>query len=197
MSNEFWNLWEGLDIGWAPRQDINKVTEEAVRRIQEETKQAKQVHQQIQQDKQANNKLANFLSFLLNTIKDDKLISLLHELFFKTKHPSTWTTYIRKKINTLVVVWFFFPFYLSEAKKIWIASFFDDVLGNEPVNLTGYINYIKRLSAKYHDNIPLDSELLVEFLVAIISYYKLHDIISLENEERQNFVLHVKNELYS
>ena len=85
MANESGNLGEGLDIGWAPRQDINKVTEEAVKRIQEESKKAKHIQQQIQQDKQANNKLANFLGFLLKTIKDENIITTLYDLFFKTK----------------------------------------------------------------------------------------------------------------
>lgn len=197
MANEFWNLWEWLDIGWAPRADVNKVTEEAVRRIQDETKQAKQVHQQIQQDKQGNNKLANFLNFLINTIKDEKVISLLYELFFKTKHPSTGTTYLRKKINTLVVVWFFFPFYTSEAKKIWVDSFFEDLLTDGALNLTWYISYIKKLSAKYHDNVPLDTTLLMDFLILIIDHYKLYDVPSLDEEQRKSFVLQVKNDLYS
>jgi len=197
MANEVWGIWEWLDIGWAPRQDINKVTEEAVRRIQEEAKQAKQVHQQIKQDKQANSKLADFLGFLLKSIKDDSIISLLYELFFKTKHPKTGTTYIRKKINTIVIVWFFFPFYQKDAKDIWITTFFEDISWNEPMNLTWYINYIKKLSIKYHDNIPLDSDLIMKFLILIIWHYKLYDIKSLDSEQLQNFVLHIKNQLYS
>ncbi len=197
MANEFWNLWEWLDIGWAPREDINKVTEEAVRRIQEESKQAKQTQQQIQQDKQANNKLANFLSFLLSEIKDEKIITLLYELFFKTKHHTTGTLYLRKKINTLVVVWFFFPFYTSEAKKIGISSLFETLTTKEPLNLTWYINYIKKLSATYHDNIPLDPEILISFLIAIISYFKLYSLETLDKQQYENFVLHIKNELYS
>lgn len=197
MANESGNLGEGLDIGWTPRQDVNKITEEAVKRIQDESKKAKHIQQQIQQDKQTNNKLANFLGFLIKTIKNEQLISILYDLFFKTKHPKTGTTYLRKKINTLVIIWFFFPFYISEAKKIWISSFFEELLSKEPMNLTWYINYIKKLSTKYHDNIPLDSAILMEFLIAIIDYYKLHDIPSLDQEQRENFVLHVKNELYS
>ncbi|AHB40984.1 hypothetical protein P148_SR1C00001G0175 [candidate division SR1 bacterium RAAC1_SR1_1] len=197
MANEFGNLGEGLDIGGAPREDINKVTEEATRRIQEESKQAKQVHQQIQQDKQANAKLASFLTFLINNIKDEKLITLLYELFFKTKHPSTGTTYLRKKINTLVVIGFFFPFYIQEAKKIGISGVFEELLTKEPMNLTGYINYIKKLSIKYHDNIPLDASLLMDFLIAVINHYKLYDIPSLDEEQREKFILQVKNELYS
>ena len=139
MVNEFWNLWEWVDIGWAPRQDINKITEEAIKRIQEETKQAKQTHQQIQQNKKVNNKLATFLTFLINDIKEEKIISLLYELFFKTKHESTWTNYIRKKINITVIIWFFFPFYIKKATEIGINSFFEELISKETINLTEYI----------------------------------------------------------
>ncbi len=197
MGNEFWPLGDWLDIGGTPRQDINKVTEEAVQRIQEETKQAKQAHQQAQQDRKTNAHFAKFLSFLISNIQDEKIVSLLYELFFKTKHPKTGTVYLRKKINTIVVIWFFFPFYQEEAKKIWIYSFFQPILTDEPVNLTGYINYIKRLSLKYHDNIALDSELLLNFLLQIISHFKLQDMSQIDEQERENFILHIKNQLYS
>lgn len=165
--------------------------------MQEESKKAKQVHQQIQQDKHTNAKLAQFLSFLLGAIKDEKLVSILYELFFKTKNTTTGTTYLRKKINILVIIGFSFPFYIDEAKNAGIEPLFDDLLTDEPFNLTGYINYVKRLSAKHHDNIALDAELLITFLLEIISYYKLYEVQSLDEEQYKNFVLQIKNELYT
>ncbi|HCB51242.1 TPA: hypothetical protein DEP21_01495 [Patescibacteria group bacterium] len=89
MANEAGGIGEGLDIGGQPREDLNKVTEEAVRRVQEQSQQAKQIQQQIQQDKASNNKLAQFLAFLMKTINNEHLIKHLYELFFKTKHPKT------------------------------------------------------------------------------------------------------------
>ena len=65
------------------------------------------------------------------------------------------------------------------------------------MNLTGYINYIKKLSAKYHDNIALDPELLMNFLISIINYYNLYNVESLEEEDRKKFILQVKNDLYN
>jgi hypothetical protein len=43
------------------REDSNKVTEEDVQRVQAQSKQAKQVAQQIKKDKAINNQLAKFL----------------------------------------------------------------------------------------------------------------------------------------
>jgi len=83
---------------------VNKVTEEAVRRVQDNQRKAKQVQQQIKQDKDNNEKLAHFLIFLLQNITNEKLITTLYETFFKTKHPKTNVTYLRKNINTVVIV---------------------------------------------------------------------------------------------
>ncbi|MBU0627201.1 hypothetical protein KKG31_04680 [Patescibacteria group bacterium] len=50
------------------------MTEEAVRRVQEDQKKAQQIGQQIQDDHKSNLKLAQFLSFLITDIKDEKVI---------------------------------------------------------------------------------------------------------------------------
>jgi hypothetical protein len=65
------------------------VTEEAVRRIQDQSKKAQQVHQQIQQDKANNNTIAQFLGFLIEAIKNEHIVSLLYDVFFKTRNPET------------------------------------------------------------------------------------------------------------
>jgi hypothetical protein len=50
------------------------VTEADVQRVQENARQAKKVAQQLQQDKKQNNQLANFLTFLLGEISNEKII---------------------------------------------------------------------------------------------------------------------------
>jgi hypothetical protein len=45
-----------------------------VQRVQENSRQAKKIAQQLQQDKKQNNQLANFLTFLLGEISNDKII---------------------------------------------------------------------------------------------------------------------------
>ncbi len=197
MVNEFWALGEWLDIWGTPRQDIGKISEEAVRRVQEEGKKAKQAHQQSQQNRQENSKLSDFLTFLIKEIKSEKLIWLLYELFFKTKHKSTGTAYIRKKINIIVIIWFFYPFYVKEAKEIWIDKYFAELLNNEKLELDGYINYIKNLSKKHHDNIPLDSIILTDFLVEIIWHFKIQDISSMDSNWLENFKQKLRDKLYS
>jgi hypothetical protein len=50
------------------------VTEADVQRIQENARQIKKVAQQLQQDKKQNNQLANFLTFLLEQLSNEKII---------------------------------------------------------------------------------------------------------------------------
>jgi hypothetical protein len=68
---------------------VNQVTEEAVKRVQAGSAQAKQIQAQIKQDKAANNDLAKFLEFLLQNIKTDELITAVYNTFFKVTDPKT------------------------------------------------------------------------------------------------------------
>ena len=174
MANETWGLWEWLDVGGQPRSDVNKVTEEAVRRIQDQSKKAQQVHQQIQQDKTNNTAIAQFLTFLLKTVQNDKIVSLLYDVFFKTKNPETGVTHLRKKIKHL-----FRPL----IKESWSMSF------------GVYIAYIKQLAAKYHDNIALDQELLLKLLSEIIKYFEVHGK-KITDEEHAATIAQIKKELF-
>jgi len=196
MANETWGIWEWLDIGWQPRSDVNKVTEEAVRRVQDQSKKGQQVHQQIQQDKANNTTIAQFLTFLLKTIQNDKIISLLYDVFFKTKNPGTWVTHLRKKINVLVITGLFYPFYPQEAEKLGVAPLFKPLVKHSgALNFTVYLAYIKELATKYHDNVALDQELLLKLLSEIIKYFEVHGK-KLTDEEHAATIAQIKKELF-
>ncbi len=94
------------------------MTEEAVRRIQENQKKAQQIGQDIKKDKDTNSKFAKFLTFLLKDIKNDALIKQIYTTFFKTINEETALTHIRKNMNTIVVVGMFMPFYQGEIKDL-------------------------------------------------------------------------------
>jgi hypothetical protein len=68
---------------------VNQVTEEAVKRVQAGSAQAKQIQAQIKQDKAANNDLAKFLEFLLQNIKTEELITAVYNAFFKVTDQKT------------------------------------------------------------------------------------------------------------
>jgi len=197
MVNETWWIGEWLDIGGQPRSDVNKVTEEAVRRIQDQSKKAQQVHQQIQDDKTNNTNIAKFLSFLIETIKNEHIISLLYDVFFKTKNPETGVTHLRKKINVTVISGFFYPFYIKEAEKLGVSGLFETLLAQQKwsMNFHIYIAYIKQLAGKYHDNIALDQEYLLKLLLEIIKYFKIHGE-SWSPEEDQITISKLKKELF-
>jgi len=166
--------------GWV-REDVNKVTEEAVRRVQDDQKKAQQVGQDIKKDKATNNNLAKFLTFLLKDIKSDTVIKQIYHTFFKTRHEETDLVHLRKSMNTIVVIGMFVPFYQEEIKKLDLESIYQDIwVFDGDVYLTKYINYIKELLPKHHDNITIDKQEFTKLLTYIAEYYQLTEKLSSE-----------------
>lgn len=170
----WWWLGEWLDVWWAPREDANKVSEEDRKRVQEDNQKAKQASQQIKKDKKINNDMANFLWYLLKEINSDKIVSWIYNVFFKVKNPKTDITYLRKNPNNIVIVGIFAPFYKEEIKRLNLITFFEKLYNfwNE-LNLDLYIKYLKKLSWQYHDNVPIDKEEFLNFLIDVIMEFGL------------------------
>jgi hypothetical protein len=159
---ESWETWWSLKE-W--------VTEADVQRVQENARQAKKVAQQLQQDKKRNNELANFLSFLLSEITNDKIIKWLYDTFFITIDPKTNIPYFRKSMNDVVVVWLFYPFYIEKANELWVSHYYEKLNNTWVKSIEWYITYLQDLSDHYHDNIPINQNSFVELLVEILKEY--------------------------
>lgn len=158
------------------REDNNKVTEEAVQRVQAQSKQAKQIAQQIKKDKAINNQLAKFLTLLMQKIDNEDLIQAIVSTFFKTTDQRNQITYLRKDINIYVVVWFFVPFFLKEAEELKIISFYENLwVKTAWSNLEKYILYLWKVSEVYHDNIPIDQWPLITLIILIAQTWILKD----------------------
>ena len=158
------------------REDNNKVTEEAVQRVQAQSKQAKQIAQQIKKDKAINNQLAKFLTMLMQKIDNEELIKAIVSTFFKTTDQRNQITYLRKDINIYVVVWFFVPFFLKEAEELKIMSFYENLwVKTAWSNLEKYILYLWKVSEVYHDNIPIDQWPLITLIILIAQTWVLKD----------------------
>ena len=158
------------------REDNNKVTEEAVHRVQAQNKQAKQIAQQIKKDKAINNQLAKFLTMLMQKIDNEELIKAIVSTFFKTTDQRNQITYLRKDINIYVVVWFFVPFFLKEAEELKIMSFYENLwVKTAWSNLEKYILYLWKVSEVYHDNIPIDQWPLITLIILIAQTWILKD----------------------
>ena len=165
MSEVAW----GIEDFWPLRSDVNQVSEEAVQRVQSQAKQAKQIAQQIKKDKAINYHLAQFLAFLLKEIQNEELIKAITDTFFKTTNPKDQITYLRKDINTYVVVWFFLPFFQKEAEQAKILPLYAKLAYEEAnQSLKNYVTYLKRLSEQYHDNVPIDQNILLTLIVIIV-----------------------------
>ena len=158
------------------REDNNKVTEEAVQRVQAQSKQAKQIAQQIKKDKAINNQLAKFLTLLMQKIDNEDLIQAIVSTFFKTTDQRNQITYLRKDINIYVVVWFFVPFFLEEAEELKILPFYEKLwVKTAWNNLEKYILYLWKVSETYHDNIPIDQWPLITLIILIAQTWILND----------------------
>ena len=173
---------DDINAWWEVREDTNKVTEEAIRRVQDNQKKAQQIGQEIKSDKAINGKFAKFLTFLLKDIKNDYLIKQIYQVFFKTRHEETDLVHLRKNINTIVVVGLFVPFYQDKIKELGLESIYQDTFtfdGN--IDLSRYIHYIKNLLPKHHDNIIIDKQDFTKLLTQITEYYHLTEKLSREN----------------
>ena len=159
---ESWETWWSLKE-W--------VTEADVQRVQENSRQAKKVAQQLQQDKKQNNQLAKFLSFLLNEISNEKIIKWLYDTFFITIDPKTNIPYFRKSMNDIVVVWLFYPFYTKKANELWVSHYYENLNWAWKRNINDYIAFLQDLSDHYHDNIPIDQNSFVNLLVEMLKEF--------------------------
>ena len=165
------------------RQNVNQVTEEAVRRIQASSAQAKQIQAQIKQDKAINNNLAKFLEFLLKSITSEELITAIYNTFFKVTDTKTWATYFRRTINNIVVIWFFAPFFKDKINEYNLDNYYADILPQWNISLNNYMWYIKNLSKKHHDNIPINKENLLTLIYYIMVEFWL--MSSLPDKKQQ------------
>ena len=159
---ESWETWWSLKE-W--------VTEADVQRVQENSRQMKKIAQQLQQDKKQNNQLANFLTFLLSEIRNDKIIKWLYDTFFITIDPKTNIPYFRKSMNDVVVVWLFYPFYTEKAEELWVSHYYKDLNCSLQKSVEWYITYLQDLSDHYHDNIPINQNSFVELLIEILKEF--------------------------
>jgi len=58
------------------------------------------------------------------------------------------------------------------------------------------VHYLKKLSAKYHDNVPLDKSVFIKFLVDVVSHYGLIATSKLTNQEYADLQQSISKELY-
>jgi len=187
------NVMSWIDDWEQVRQDVNQVTEEAVRRVQAGWAQAKQIQAQIKQDKAMNNDLAKFLEFILKTIKNEELITAVYNTFFKVTDPRTWATYFRKKINNIVIIGFFAPFFKEKIHEYNLDNYYIDILPQWNVSLNTYLAYIRSLSKKHHDNIPIDKESLLTLIYYIMVEFWLMNALP---EKKQQMTDEIKKALH-
>lgn len=161
----------GIDDLWTIRSDVNKVSEEAVAKAQQDARQAKHIAQQIKKDKAINLYFSRFLSFLMNAIEEEQIITEIYNTFYKTVNPDTQVTYLRKDANVKVMIGFFVPFFIEDVKKFGIWTAYEGLAPETVKDLHSYIHYLGILSEKYHDHIPIYQEGFINLILLIAIHY--------------------------
>jgi hypothetical protein len=86
------------------------------------------------------------------------------------------------------------PFYQNEIKDLGLQAIYQDIFTFDgDIYLTKYIDYIKVLLPKHHDNIVIDKGEFTKLLTQITEYYNL--IEKLSNEKTIEFENTIKKEL--
>lgn len=151
-----------------------QLNEAAIQRVQENERKAKQAAQTSKKNRQDNEKFATFLTYILQNINNEKIISGIYHVFFKTKHPKTNTTFLRKNVNTIVITWIFAPFHQKQIEQAGLKDFFEKIYDySTPISLDKYLIYLKDLSHAHHDNIPINKWDFLNFLIEILIHYNL------------------------
>ncbi len=195
MEEFAWNYeqsWTPESHEWWP-----KINESAVQKVQENARKAKQASITAKKNRQENQQFAVFLTYILQNINNEKIISNIYHVFFKTKNPKTNTTLLRKNINIIVITWLFAPFHLSQLQTYKLDSFFSKIYNYDtPITLHKYLEYLKKLSHAHHDNIPIDQWNFLTLLVEIIQHYQLVPPYT-NQEEYQKLLQQLKQELFA
>jgi len=174
-----------------------KFTEKDIIHIQESEKQAKKVAQQIQNNKQINNKIAKFLAFLMKDIKEENLLKDVYQVFFTTKDEQKNITYLKKNINSILIAGMFAPFYPNQIQKFQLNIYFEKFRNfGQKVTVDTYIDYLKKLSKHYHDNVPINQQTLINFLINLFVYYKVLPPETKETEQHNHITHTIKTKLF-
>jgi len=192
MTNEIGGIGlDDLNTWWQVRENTNKVTEEAIRRIQDDQKKAQQIGQQIQDDKKNNAKFAKFLWFLLEEIKSEKLIQHIYKTFFIHTNKDSNDENNHHHIEILTGA--FVPFYQQQAQNIGIVDSIE-IKRDKVISLTNYVEYIKWLLLTYDKEKRIKKTEFAELITHIAIQYQLTE--KLDTEKTLAFENTIQNELY-
>jgi hypothetical protein len=135
--------------------------------------------------------LAQFLTFLLQQINNDKILSLFHTVFFH--ETKTGTMYV----NHTVFVGILAPFYRKEAVAMGVDELYTDMYTELVTqSLADYVAYLKKLSYTYHDNIALDQQQLLQLIIEILKHFHIVSTEKYTDEQKKDFIIEIVHDLF-
>ena len=178
---------------WETGEWSKESVQQAISRIEKNQKKASQTRGQIRKQKKENTQLAQFLIMLINTLTNSKVLTALHHVFFS---PETGGPY--KNVNHKVVVGLFIPFYRAEMEQFKLQEFYQELLPpvEETIVLSNYIDYLKKLSFKYHDDIALNQQNLLQLIVYIVLHFTRLDVSEFNDDQKKELIISIVQDLF-
>lgn len=171
-------------------------SEAEISRVEAQAQKAKQMAGISAQNKQQNAMIAKFLTILMQSIKDDNLLTQFHRTFFRLTDKNGQTR-IRKSTNNTVMIGVFVPFFQNEIDQCGLTNIFSPFYeyGTNPT-LESYISYLKKVFFHHLEKIPVDKEQLMILIMAIISYFKLNTPEAIREQWQENFKNSLNQKLF-
>lgn len=197
---------DSLEVGWyehietgGEQWEQREGPSEAERsRVREWSKKAKQMAGFIAKKKKQNNKIANFLSYIIKNINNDKLYKYIYDLFFIQYGHGTRSSKIKNDIHSIILVGMFLPFFIEQWHEFGVIPPFKHLAAFETprtFTLDEYLQYLKKLSNEYHDNTDVDKKKLIYLILEIIKEFDVSHHHTLPKEEYHAFVKQISLDL--
>jgi len=91
----------------------------------------------------------------------------------------------------------FAPFYPSEITAFGLRDYFEKLSNFDTTpSIAGYVQYLKQLSKTYHDNIPIDKNSFLSFLVELLITYSVVNKDKMDDNSKNEFRQSLSQEIY-
>lgn len=151
---------------------LSEASEQDMVRVSESMQKAKSIGAQIQSTQIQNTKLAQFLSYLLNTIQDENVWAILIDLFSKPDIETTSNdANMMFAVEEMVVL--FLPLYVSQVEEYGIDEQFSAVSYRISLDEQSYLRYIHSLYNHYPLYEQIDKDTFSSLITALLVYHGL------------------------
>lgn len=157
-----------LDVGNVSN-SLGEASEQDMIRVSESMQKAAYVGGQIRDDQIKNSFLAQFLTFLFQSIQHDEIWAMAVELFSKPSEAlGWWATLLLHEMVAL-----FLPFYAYKAQELGLDQTFPSLHYAIMLSQESYMGYVHTLYTHYPFYQKLDKDTLATLVASLLLYHHI------------------------